>query len=213
MAERILYFDLETRLSESEAGLDMASPEFRALSPAEQEARKEETREKLGLSFAATLVSGEDAPVLYGAGERDLPALFRALDAATAIVGHGIWRHDFRVLKPYADRLLGEDLFERYRDRTTDLQYMLEQWTGRFLSLDILAHANLGERQLAKSKDMPRLFKEGRAESLQKIKAHLAQNVILTGQIYELGREFGELKYHIVEGGQIREQASVVVDW
>jgi hypothetical protein len=198
MAERILYFDLETRLSESEAGLDMASPEFRALSPAEQEARKEETREKLGLSFAATLVSGEDAP---------------ALDAATAIVGHGIWRHDFRVLKPYADRLLGEDLFERYRDRTTDLQYMLEQWTGRFLSLDILAHANLGERQLAKSKDMPRLFKEGRAESLQKIKAHLAQNVILTGQIYELGREFGELKYHIVEGGQIREQASVVVDW
>ena len=39
---------------------------------------------KLGLSFAATLVSGADAPVYYGAGERDLPSLFRALDEADA---------------------------------------------------------------------------------------------------------------------------------
>jgi hypothetical protein len=213
MGKDVLYFDLETRLGWDEIGLDAASPEFKARPPAEQEALKAEAFAKLGLSYAATLVSGGDAPVFYGAGERDLPSLFRALDEAPAIVGHNIWRLDFNVLKPYAARLLGEDIFERYRDKTTDMQYMLEQWTGRVLSLDNLAHANLGVRQLAKSRDMPRLFKEGRAESLKKIKAHLAQNLLLTGSVYEFGREFRELKYHIVEGGQIREEQTVAVDW
>jgi len=213
MSEGVLYFDVETRLGWDEVGLDPASPEFKARPPAEQETLKAEAFAKRGLSFAASLVSGGDEPVIYGAGERDLPTMFRALDEAPAIVGHNIWRLDYCVLKPYAARLLRADIFERYRDKTSDLQYMLEQSTGRVLTLDNLAHANLGIRQLGKSKDMPRLFQEGSPESLKKIKAHLAQNLLLTGSIYELGHEFHELKYYVVEGGQVREEHSVQVDW
>jgi hypothetical protein len=213
MGKGLLYFDLETRLRWDEVGLDPASPEFRARHPAEQEALKAEAFAKLGLSFAATLESGGDVPVYYGAGERDIPSLFRALDEADAIVGHTIWRHDYCVLKPYAARLLRADIFERYRDKTSDLQYMLEQLTGRVLSLDNLAHANLGQRQLMKSKEVPGLFQDGSPDSLKKIKAHLAQNLLFTGSIHELGREFHELKYYVVEGGQIQAEKSVPVDW
>ncbi len=213
MGNGTLYLDLETRCCWDEFGLDLKSPEFKARPPAEQDALKADVFAKLGLSFAGTLVAGEDRPVFYGGGERDLPELFRALDEADAIVGYTIWEFDYCVLRPYANMLVREDIFERYREKTADLQYMLEQQTGRVISLDNLAHANLELRQLGKSKDMPRLYQKGTPESLKAIKAHLAQNLLLTGSIHELGREFHALKYYVVEGGRVQEEKTVEVDW
>lgn len=212
MGDGAIYLDVETAHGWDAFGLDVRSPAFKALSREEQDARKAEILPRLGISYAATLRQGESRPVFYGNGEQEFDALFRLLDEAPAIVGHDIWGFDYAVLHP----CLGDatpDIFDRYRDKTTDMQYVLEQAAGMRISLDNLGHANLGIRQVGKSREMPGHFREGGPESLKKIKAHLAQNLLITGSVYELGREFGELKYYVVEGGKVQEERTAKVEW
>ncbi len=212
MGDGAIYLDVETAHGWESFDLDVKSPEFRALPREKQDAMKAGILPRLGISYAGVLRQGESKPVFFGMDTKPIEELFAVLDAAPAIVGYDIWGFDYAVLQPLLQEG-DQDIFDRYRDKTTDMLYMLEQAAGMRISLDVLAHANLKIRQVGKSREMPAYFLEGSPESLKKIREHISQNLIITGSIYELGREFGELKYYVVEGGKVQAERTVKVEW
>ena len=115
--------------------------------------------------------------------EPELANLEALLKGAELIIGFNIRRFDMEVLAPYlttpADRFPLLDLMEE-----------VVKQLGHRVSLESLAQATLNQGKSGTGLEALRLFREGRMEEL---KRYCLDDVRLTKELYEYGKQHGEL--------------------
>ena len=139
--------------------------------------------DRMGLAAAVTLNTGSGEFKHYL--ETDAPALLADLRAASLVVGFNLVRFDYEVLRPYG----GADLPTR---PTVDMLRHLSDALGFRVSLDSVAEATLGIRKAADGLQSVRWYKRG---ELEKVLDYCQQDVSLTHQVYQYGREHRHVKF------------------
>lgn len=131
--------------------------------------------------------------------EKEAGALVADLKAADRVIGFNLFDFDYPVLKAYtAERL--NDL------NTLDLLRDLYNTLGFRIGLDALAHATLGAQKSADGLAAIRWFREGKLDQLI---AYCRDDVAITKQLFEFGRDNG---YVLYPDGRGRKQR-VTVRW
>ena len=138
---------------------------------------------KLGLSAAVTYSSADGAFHRYT--EEDAADLIADLRAADLVVGFNVLAFDYEVLRAYADDPL-DDI------PTVDMLDHIHKRLGFRVSLDKLAASTLGTTKSADGLQAVRWYKQGR---IQEILDYCQQDVEVTRQLYEYGRQQKHLKY------------------
>jgi DEAD/DEAH box helicase domain-containing protein len=138
---------------------------------------------KMGLSAAVTYSSADGQFRHYT--EETVGALIAELRAADQVVGFNLLRFDYEVLRAYTDDPL-DDL------PTVDMLDHVHRRLGFRLSLDNLAGSTLGTAKSADGLQAVRWWREGR---LQEILDYCQQDVEVTRQLYEYGKQNKHLKY------------------
>ncbi len=161
-----IFFDLETQKSIQEVG-------------------GRENIKLLRVSVAVTFSIEANDVISYT--EKDVPALIADLKAAERVVGFNLRQFDYTVLKYYTQERLG-DL------PTLDLMEDIYNKLGFRIGLDALAGATLGPaaRKSADGLAAIRWFREGKIEQLI---AYCRDDVTITKQLFEAGRDQGFVKY------------------
>src|SRR3989344_780570 len=119
---------------------------------------------------------------------------------AELLVGFSMNRYDIPVLNYHFERLKeGINLFEKER---LDLLDKIELVTGRRISLNRLAEANLGEMKTSKGSEAIQMYDERRFEEL---KEDCLKDVELTKRLYDLYRERNMLYVPDRETGEMKE--------
>ncbi len=119
------------------------------------------------------------------AGE-DIKEGLRLLGEGDTLVGFGISRYDIPVLNHHYSKLLSGGLNFFHKNRV-DLLDEIELVTGRRVSLNRLAQANLGQGKLAHDgSEAIDLYKAGKIEEL---KAYCLKDVELTKLLYDMYRD------------------------
>jgi DEAD/DEAH box helicase domain-containing protein len=138
---------------------------------------------KMKLACAVTLnaETGEFTHYL----ESDVDKLLAKLRAASLVVGFNINRFDYEVLRPYAG---GTAL----KLPTVDMLVDIYRALGFRLSLDSIASATLGT---TKSADGLLAVKWFRAGEVQKVLDYCQQDVCVTRDVYNFGRQNKHIKY------------------
>ncbi len=134
----------------------------------------------LNISAIGIYSYASDKYACYAGAE--LPEALRVLGEAETLVGFGISRYDLPVLTHAYAQALGApaDFFAKNR---VDLLDEIELVTGRRVSLNRLAQANLGQGKLAHDgSEAIALFREGKIEEL---KAYCLKDVELTKLLYD----------------------------
>jgi DEAD/DEAH box helicase domain-containing protein len=149
--------------------------------------------DKLGLS-AAVLFHVESGKMLRFL-EKDVEDLIDRILRAKLVVGFNVVRFDYTVLKPYG-LLPDSNLLER----TVDLLHHIYNALGFRLSLDSLAQATLN---IGKSADGIMAVKWYREGKLDQILDYCEQDVRVTHQLWQDGKEHGHVLYHD-KFGQVR---------
>jgi len=116
--------------------------------------------------------------------EADVAKLLETLKAATLVVGFNVKRFDYEVLRPYAGGPLALP--------TLDLLETLYQTLGFRLTLDSLASATLGQRKSADGTQAVEWYQTGQ---LQKLLDYCRQDVQVTRELYDYGRQQKHVKY------------------
>jgi len=143
---------------------------------------------KLGLSVAVTYSTAGEAFQHYT--EADVDQLIAELKAADLVVGFNVLRFDYEVLRAYtADPLEGIP--------TTDMLDHLHKTLGFRVSLDNLASTTLRARKSADGLQAVRWYKQGR---IQEILDYCQQDVEVTRQLYEYGRQYKHVKFRDRKG-------------
>ncbi len=117
--------------------------------------------------------------------EADVEKLLTDLRAATQVIGFNILRFDYEVLRPYAG---GQAL----QLPTLDLLVEIQDKLGFRLTLDSLAAATLGITKSADGLQAVRWFREGK---IDQILDYCQQDVRVTRDLYQFGRQNKHLKY------------------
>jgi DEAD/DEAH box helicase domain-containing protein len=138
---------------------------------------------KLGLSAAVTYSTATGAFRQYT--EEIVADLIAELKAADLVVGFNVLRFDYEVLRAYT----ADDLD---RIPTVDMLDHIYKRLGFRVALDNLAGASLGQAKSADGLQAVRWYREGR---MAEILAYCQQDVEVTRQLYEYGRQFKHLKY------------------
>lgn len=149
----------------------------------------------LALAVVCDLASGDYRTYF----EPDVHRLLLDLVMADCVIGFNIDRFDLGVLSAYT-------AWDLSRIRTLDLLTELHRRLGFRVSLNHLAEVNLGRGKSASGEQSLRWWKEGR---LDLIETYCRQDVEITRQIYELGRERGHLLVRERSGRTVR----VGVNW
>ena len=144
----------------------------------EVEGRKHEL---LGISVAGIYRYGTDQYEAYL--ESELPKLAELLKQAELVIGFNIKRFDLPVLSPYLP-------FPISTIPTLDLLDEVVKHLGHRVSLESLAQATLGRGKAGSGLDALRWFKEGKFEL---IKTYCLEDVKLTKELYEYGKQHGKL--------------------
>ncbi len=148
-----------------------------------QEVGGRENIRLLRVSVAVTLSTATNAFKTYL--EADVPALVADLKAATRVIGFNVLQFDYAVLKYYTQ--------ERLNDLPTlDLLQDLYNKLGFRIGLDALARATLGCAKSGDGLTAIRWFREGRLEELT---AYCRDDVAVTKQLFEFGRDHGFVQY------------------
>jgi DEAD/DEAH box helicase domain-containing protein len=116
--------------------------------------------------------------------EADVERLLTDLRAASLVVGFNVKRFDYEVLRPYAGGPLTPP--------TLDLLETLYQTLGFRLTLDSLASATLAHSKSAAGTQAVEWYKTGQ---LQKVLDYCRQDVQVTRDLYEYGRQHKHVKY------------------
>ena len=132
--------------------------------------------------------------------EWETPSLLPILESAELIIGFNIKRFDYAVLEPYFKRPLSHL-------RTLDILEEVTKVLGHRLSLDGLVSATLGRKKLGSGLDALKYFKAGQ---MDKLKEYCLEDVRLTRDLYEYGKQHGKLLYYQQRGLQI---ASFAIGW
>ncbi len=115
--------------------------------------------------------------------ENELQTLFAKLEMASFIIGFNINKFDLPVLSPY---YLGSiKQFE-----TVDLLDEVEKSLGFRVALDDLARATLGVKKSGHGLTAIEYFKKG---EFNKLKEYCLQDVRITKELYEYGKNNGKL--------------------
>jgi DEAD/DEAH box helicase domain-containing protein len=138
---------------------------------------------KLGLS-AAVIYSTADG-CFHRYTEETVADLIADLKAADLVVGFNVLRFDYEVLRAYSDDRLD-------RLPTVDMLDHIYRQLGFRVSLDNLAGATLGAAKSADGLQAVRWYKQGR---IQEILDYCQQDVEVTRQLYEYGKQHKHVKY------------------
>ncbi len=131
----------------------------------------------LRVSVAVTFSTATNEYKTYT--EKDVAALVADLQAAERVIGFNLLNFDYPVLKAYTTARLN-DL------NTLDLLDDLYNKLGFRVSLDALANATLGAHKSADGLLAIQWFREGKLEQLL---AYCRDDVTITKQLYEFGRD------------------------
>lgn len=138
---------------------------------------------KLGLAAAVTYSTADGAFHHYTEGA--VADLITELKAADLVVGFNVLHFDYEVLRAYTDERLD-------RLPTVDMLDHIYRRLGFRVSLDNLAGATLGTNKSADGLQAVRWYKEGR---IQEVLDYCQQDVEVTRQLYEYGRQYKHVKY------------------
>ena len=138
---------------------------------------------KLGLSAAVIYSTGDGAFHRYT--EETVDDLITDLKAADLVVGFNVLRFDYEVLRAYTDDPL-DDI------PTVDMLDHIHKRLGFRVSLDNLAGATLGASKSADGLQAVRWYKQGR---IQEILDYCQQDVEVTRQLYEYGKQHKHVKF------------------
>lgn len=138
---------------------------------------------RLGLSAAVTYSAASGEFRHYT--EDQVGDLIAELRAADLVVGFNVLSFDYEVLRAYTDDLL-DDL------PTVDMLDHIYQRLGFRVSLDNLAGTTLGTTKSADGLQAVRWWREGR---IQDILDYCQQDVEVTRQLYEYGRQRKHVKF------------------
>ncbi len=148
-----------------------------------QEVGGRENIRLLRVSVAVTLSTATNAFTVYR--EEDVPALVADLKAADRVIGFNLLQFDYPVLKRYTP--------ERLNDfPTLDLLADLYNKLGFRIGLDALASATLGKNKSADGLAAIRWFREG---NMDKLITYCCEDVAITRQLFEAGRDNGFVQY------------------
>ncbi|HNR38466.1 MAG TPA: ribonuclease H-like domain-containing protein [Acidobacteriota bacterium] len=181
-AEREVVFDLETQRSFQEVG-----------------GKQNIHQLKLSLAVLYDYSTGEFT--IFREAEAD--RLVDELLAATRVIGFNIKNFDYAVLRGYRADV---DFRQLGAKKTLDLLEKIAQQWGFRVSLDSIAKATLGRGKSGQGLDALRWYKEGRFDLIER---YCRDDVDITRQVFEFGRDRGHLKY-LDRFGEIRTSP---VDW
>lgn len=155
--------------------------------------------DKLGVSVACAYDSKTDQFTSYLESELDK---LISLCEERLIVGYNVRGFDLPVLVPYGLTLKGLDVF--------DIMYDLEALTRqRFLKLEYVARGTLGT---GKSADGLKAVEWWKAGEVAKIIEYCIQDVRVTRDVFQYGRQNGFVKIQRSEGADANI-AQVPVQW
>lgn len=126
--------------------------------------------------------------------ETQVDALINELTQARLIIGFNLRRFDFDVLRGYAD-------VDWNALPTLDILECIHRRLGFRLKLDHLAQETLGERKSADGLQSLAWFKAG---DIERVIEYCKQDVLLTKQLYDFGRQHGHLLYRDIQGRAVR---------
>jgi DEAD/DEAH box helicase domain-containing protein len=175
----LIFFDIETQRTFDEVG-------------------GRDNMHELGLSAAVTYSTEEGAFHHYT--EETVADLVARLKTADWVVGFNLLGFDYKVLQAYTDKPLNAL-------PTIDMLDHIYKRLGFRISLNNLASATLpGIIKSADGLQAVRWYKEGR---IQEILDYCQQDVEVTRQLYEYGRQHKHVKYW----DRNRRQHRVPVNW
>jgi DEAD/DEAH box helicase domain-containing protein len=138
---------------------------------------------KLGLAAAVTYSTVDGA--FHDYTEDRVTDLIAELKAADLVVGFNVLRFDYEVLRAYTDDPLDSI-------PTVDMLEHIYKRLGFRVSLGDLAAATLGIGKSADGLQSVRWYKEGR---IQEVLDYCRQDVEVTRQLYEYGKQHRHVKY------------------
>lgn len=138
---------------------------------------------KLGLSVAVTYSTADGEYHHYT--EDNVADLIEELKAADLVVGFNVIRFDYEVLRAYTDDPLR-------KLPTVDMLDDIYRTLGFRLSLDALASATLGTTKSADGLQAIRWWRQGK---LQELFDYCQQDVEVTRQLYEFGKQNKYVQY------------------
>jgi DEAD/DEAH box helicase domain-containing protein len=148
-----------------------------------QEVGGRENMKLLRVSVAVTFSTATSAFKSYT--EKEVAALVADLKAADRVIGFNLLGFDYPVLKAYTTERLS-DL------KTLDLLDDIYNKLGFRVGLDALANATLGANKSADGLLAIQWFREGKIDQLI---AYCRDDVAITKQLFEFGRDNGYVAY------------------
>ena len=183
---KTIFFDLETQYLYKELGMY----------------GRDRDPSKLKLAVAGTLSDNQDSFF----HENEVKGLVKILDRADLIVGHNLFRFDYRVIQPYTDI----DVIEMFKSKTFDMLFELQKLTQRMISLDDLCKRNLGMSKNEDTLKIPKMWRNGKH---QEVKEYLHNDLKMTEALYHYGKNNKKLKYEHKEYGRSFGIKEIEVDW
>jgi DEAD/DEAH box helicase domain-containing protein len=138
---------------------------------------------KLGISVAVTYNTADKRYKPYT--EASIGYLIDELKSADLVVGFNLFDFDYQVLRGYTDEPL-------QRLPTLDMLREIHRALGFRVGLGSLAEATLGVGKLADGLQAIRWWREGKIEELI---AYCKQDVEVTRQLYEFGKQHKYLQF------------------
>ncbi|MBU4421856.1 ribonuclease H-like domain-containing protein [Candidatus Parcubacteria bacterium] len=127
--------------------------------------------------------------------EKDLPRLWNELLSAERIIGYNLNGFDYPVLNNYAP-------YDLLKLPTLDMMDEVQKSLGFRIKLDSIAQGSLGAGKSGNGLDAVRFWKEQKLEELEK---YCRQDVKVTKEIYEYGKQNGILRFDDYLTGEKRE--------
>jgi DEAD/DEAH box helicase domain-containing protein len=138
---------------------------------------------RLGLSVAVTYSTADSEYHHYT--EETVADLIEELKAADLVVGFNVIRFDYEVLRAYTD-------YPLRKLPTVDMLDDIYRTLGFRISLDALASATL---EIGKSADGLQAIRWWRQGKMQELFDYCQQDVEVTRQLYEFGRQNKYVQY------------------
>jgi DEAD/DEAH box helicase domain-containing protein len=138
---------------------------------------------RLGLSVAVTYSTADGKCHHYT--EENVADLIEELKAADLVVGFNVVRFDYEVLRAYTD-------YPLRKIPTVDILDDVYRILGFRLSLDALASATIGTTKSADGMQAIRWWRQGK---MQELFDYCQQDVEVTRQLYEFGRQNKYVQY------------------
>lgn len=177
-----IVIDLETKNTFVEVGATTSAQR--------NDASRGSFLDKLEISVVGVYSYQKDSYHCYG--EEEFSELKKLFADRALLIGFSSNRFDL----PLLNRALGLELLKFPR---IDLSEEVELKTGRRISLDMLAKANLGVGKNGNSLLAPALYREGKIEELKK---YCLNDVKITKELYDLAKKQGFLLVPEKENGE-----------